>query len=327
VRFTNEQAVAVTVWVLMAWTHAKAAVHSPILLATSVEPNSGKTTLLNLISFLAPRSLLCVGISEAALFRGIELWEPTIIVDEADVILVDNEPLRSVINTGHTRGGAVPRCIGDAKVPHAFPTFCPKAIGMKGRKLPDTTLSRCIVIEMKRKKPGESVRHFRVIDDDELRQLREQAYRWANDNGEALKSVEPVMPDGFDNRLSDNWRLMLAITDLAGGEWPELARQAAQRFADAADVTSDGIRLLADIKAVFADDVIGSEDLVKKLTAEPDALWSEWKSNNPITQHQLARLLKPFGISPQQVRLNTGRQVRGYLRASFDDVWERYLTS
>ena len=80
------------------------------------------------------------------------------------------------------------------------------------------------------------------------------------------------MPDGFDNRLSDNWWLMLAIADLAGGEWPELARQAAQRLAAAADVTSDGTRLLTDIKAVFADDVIGSEDLVEKLTAEPDVL-------------------------------------------------------
>src|SRR5262249_29964765 len=159
-------------------------------------------TLLNMISFLTPSALLCVGISEAALFRGIELWEPTIIVDEADVILIDNEPLRSVINTGHTRGGAVPRCIGDDKVPHAFPTFCPKAIGMKGRKLPDTTLSRCIIIEMKRKKRGESVRHFRVVDDDSLRRLREQARRWADDNGEALKGAEPVMPAGFDDRLS-----------------------------------------------------------------------------------------------------------------------------
>ena len=134
--------------------HGTAAVHSPILLVTSAEANSGKTQLLSLIGFLVPRALVCVEISEATLFRGIEMWQPTIIVDEADVILINNEPLRSVVNSGWTRGSCVPRCIGDDNTPHAFPTFCAKAIGMKGRKLPDTTLSRSIIIEMKTEEGG-----------------------------------------------------------------------------------------------------------------------------------------------------------------------------
>jgi hypothetical protein len=141
---SNEAATVVALWVLFAWAHDTAAVHSPILRVTSPEANSGKTTLLSVVAFLVPRALLCVEISEATLFRGVELWQPTIIVDEADVILVNNEPLRAVVNSGWTRGAVVPRCIGDEKTPHAFPTFCPKALGMKGRKLLDTTLSRCI---------------------------------------------------------------------------------------------------------------------------------------------------------------------------------------
>ena len=95
---TDEQAVAVALWVLFAWVHDTAAVHSPILLATSAEANSGKTTLINVVRFLVPRSLVCAGISEAALFRVVEKYEPTIIVDEADVLLLENEPLRAVIN-------------------------------------------------------------------------------------------------------------------------------------------------------------------------------------------------------------------------------------
>jgi len=47
------------------------------------------------------------------------------------------------------------RCVGDDKVPHLFPTFAPKAVAMKGRNLPDTTLSRSIIIEMKRKSAGD----------------------------------------------------------------------------------------------------------------------------------------------------------------------------
>jgi Protein of unknown function (DUF3631)/CHC2 zinc finger len=324
--FSNEAAIVVALWILFAWVH-DIAVHSPKLLVTSVERDSGKTTLLNLIAFLVPRALLCVEISEATLFRGIELWQPTIIVDEADVILINNEPLRSVINSGWTRGASVPRCIGDEKVPHAFPTFCPKAIGMKGRRLPDTTLSRCIAVELKRKRANEKVEHFRCIDDPGLEELRRQAMRWANDNAAILKDAEPEMPPGFDNRLGDNFQLLLAIADLAGGEWPEQAREAAQALSGAADMASKSTRLLAEIKRIFDAkglDVISSAGLVQELTVHEDSEWAEAKRGKPITQNQLAGLLRPFGIAPQQVRI-AGKQSRGYERRWFEDPWSRYL--
>jgi hypothetical protein len=324
---SSEAATIVALWILFTWVHDVAAVHSPILLVTSPEANSGKTTLLGLVGFLVPRALLCVEISEATLFRGIEMWQPTILVDEADVILINNEPLRSVINSGWTRGASVPRCIGDERTPHAFPTFCPKAIGMKGRKLPDTTLSRCITIELKRKHADEKVEHFRSIDDLGLKELRRQAMRWATDNAEALKGTEPEMPPGFDNRLGDNYRVLLAIADLAGGEWPEQARDAAQKLSGAGDTASTGTRLLAAIRAAFDEakvDVLSSAHLVGKLTAEPDSEWAEWRSGKPITQNQLARLLRPFGIAPGQVWITADRQSRGYRRLAFADAWARY---
>ena len=318
--FDNEAALAVSLWILMAWVHDVAAVHSPILLVTSAEANSGKTTLLNLISFLAPRALMCVEISEATLFRGIQLWQPTIIVDEADVILLNNEPLRAVVNSGWTRGASVPRCIGDDNVPHAFPTFCPKALGMKGRKLPDTTLSRSIIVQMKRKKPGEQAEHFRCIDDAGLTELRRKAMRWAADNGEVLQNTEPAMPRGFDNRLGDNWRLLLAIADLAGGDWPERAREAAARLSDVADTASTGARLLRDIKVAFDGedgetgrilrDRISSAELIATLTSDPGSPWAEWKGGKPMTQAQLARVLKPFGITSEVIRLPSGKPAR-----------------
>jgi Protein of unknown function (DUF3631) len=235
--------------------------------------------------------------------------------------------LRAVFNSGWTRGAVVLRCIGDDKVPHAFPTFCPRALGMKGRKLPETTLSRSIIIELKRKTADEKAQHFRAVDDPCLEELRQQALRWATDNAEALNGAEPQMPPGFDNRLGDNFRLLLAIADLAGGEWPERAREAAQTLSGAGDSASTGTQLLADIRAAFDEaksDVLSSADLVGKLTAEPDSQWAEWRSGKPITQNQLARLLKPFGIAPGQVRITADRQSRGYRRVQFEDAWVRY---
>jgi hypothetical protein len=117
---------------MLTWIHEQAAVHSPILLATSAEANSGKSTLLELVGFLVRRSLLSVTISGPALFRSIEKWSPTFVLDEADTSFVKNEDLKEVINSGWTRGQSVIRCDPETNDPRAYPTFCPKAIGMKG---------------------------------------------------------------------------------------------------------------------------------------------------------------------------------------------------
>ena len=93
--------------------------------------------------------------------------------------------------------------------------------------MPDTTLSRCIIIDLKRKKPSDRVEHFRHLDDAGLANLRRQAQRWTRDHVVTLETAVPELPAGFENRLGDNWRLMLAIADLAGSEWANQARQAA----------------------------------------------------------------------------------------------------
>ena len=74
-------------WIMFAWVHDEVATHSPILFITSAEPECGKTTLLGLISFLTPRCISSVEISEAALYRSIELWQPSFVIDEFDDVL------------------------------------------------------------------------------------------------------------------------------------------------------------------------------------------------------------------------------------------------
>ena len=332
---TDEQALTVALWVLFAWIHDTAAVHSPILLATSAEKDSGKTTLTKIVGYLVPRGFDGSCWTEAVLFRSIEMYQPTILVDEADTMLVDNEPLRAVINNSWTRGSCVPRCIGDANTPHAFPTFCPKMLNMKGMRLPDTTFSRCIVIEMKRKRAGESVTHFRSIDDPGLAELRRRCARWAADNGEKLDGAEPDLPPAFETRLGDNWRLLIAIADYAGGAWPEKGRAAAVKVSNVTEVTSTGTQLLADIKAIFDTqdgverpeplDAISSAELAAQLGTDAASRWQEFRGGKPITQFQLARELKAFKIFPDKITPKGLGQTRGYARAWFEDAWERYL--
>ena len=161
----KDAAMAALLWVAFTWVH-EAAVHSPILIVTSPEPNCGKSTLLALISHLVPRGLVVVEISQAVLYRMIESWHPTLIVDEADVAFRNNPELRAVINAGWTRGAGVPRCHPDTHEPELFETFGAKAIGLKGLNIPHTTLSWGIVIEMERKLPTDAAEGFKHVDGD-----------------------------------------------------------------------------------------------------------------------------------------------------------------
>ena len=104
-------ALVIALWIVFSWVHEVAAVHSPLLLVTSAEPESGKTTTLSIVSYLAPRAIASVEISKAALYRAIQLWKPSFVIDEFDTVLSstddDKAELRSVINSGHVRGQGV----------------------------------------------------------------------------------------------------------------------------------------------------------------------------------------------------------------------------
>jgi hypothetical protein len=323
-----ESALVCALWIIMAWAHKEVAVHSPILMVTSAEAECGKSTLLGVLGFLVPRALASVGISPAVLYRSIEIWSPTLSVDEADAIFIQDEELRAVYNSGWTRGQGVLRCEGDEHEPRLFSTFCPKILGLKGKKLPDTTLSRAIIVELKRRLAAEAVGDFQHIDDKGFADLRRQLLCWVTDNVGALRRATPTMPDGFENRRAANWRLMLAIADAIGGEWPDKARKAAEKLAGVTASNSIGVKLLADIRTIFdvsGADCLSSATLVAKLTADAESGWSEWRGGKPLTQRQLAGLLRPFGIVSGTIHPAGEPDAKGYQRPHFEDAFGRYL--
>jgi putative DNA primase/helicase len=306
-----------------------------------VERDSGKTTLLGVISFLVRRALNSVEISGAALFRSIAKWQPTIILDEADDVLNDNADLRSVLNSGWTRGQTVIRCHPDTHEPESFPTFGPKALGMKGDNLPDTTLSRSLAIDMKPKLKGEEIADFNHLDNESFAQLRRQLLRWATDNAEALAARQPEIPQDFHNRRRANWRPLLAIAEQM--EMKQAGLQAALEIEQrqiAAD-PSTGIQLLTAIRFIFDEmeadhlvlgqaekDRITTARLVQELIDLPDSRWGTYGRNDkPITTAQVTRLLKPYGIRSGSVRIpkDGGTTPKGFLRAWFEDAFTRYL--
>jgi hypothetical protein len=326
---------------MLSWVHDEVAVHSPILIITSAEPESGKTTTLGLMAFLMPRCLATVEISDAALYRSIKRWQPSFAIDEFDSVLSgdDRKGLRTVINSGHTRAQCVIRCEGDDKIPEPFDVFAPKALGMIGRDLPPATASRGIFVQQERRRSDEPIEKFAHKDDPWLADLRARLFRWARDNADILRDAKPVMPEGFDNRRADNWRVQLAIAELAGEDWAERARIAAANLDRESDASTIGARLLTDIKRIFDEtgaDCISSLTLVAKLKEDPEAPWAEWNRGKGLTQNSLAALLgggggrgrrgkRGYGIHSQTVHQPGEPDAKGYKRAQFKDAWSRYV--
>jgi hypothetical protein len=330
--WSQHDALGTALWLMLSWVHDDVCVHSPMLCITSAAIDSGKTTALGLVAFLAPRCLATADISDAALYRSITLWDPSFVIDEFDDVLANEKKreLRSILNTGHTRNQVIIRCVEPDYRPQPFKTFAPKAVGLVGRRMPPSTLSRCIFIELRRKKKDEKRDDFEHIDDAELADLRRRLRRWSMDNADVLRGAKPSM-DQFDNRRRNNWKVQFAIADLSGLDWGEQAREAAVILEGASDVRSASVRALAASKTHLdqqlekGEKAIGSDDLCQKMAADETSEWAEWgRSKKPITQPQLAALLKGFKIFPDRVRVG-GIQKRGYERSWFEDAWARYL--
>jgi putative DNA primase/helicase len=301
---------------------------SPRLAITSPEKGCGKTTALDVLARLVWRPLQTANATASAIFRVVEMQRQTLLMDEADTFLPENDELRGILNSGHRQGGSVVRTVGEAFEPRSFSTYAACAVALIG-KLPGTLADRSVPIELRRRRPDEPVEAFRFDRAGHLDQLARKVARWASDAAERIRGADPEMPAGIFNRAADNWRPLLAIADAAGGEWPARSRRAAQGpgAAAGADDQSAGVLALGDVRAIFTErgtDRLPSAELVAALVAIEGRPWAEWKAGKAITANGLARLLKPFGIAPETFRLGD-QTPKGYQLARFEDAFARYL--
>ncbi|MBZ0160966.1 MAG: DUF3631 domain-containing protein [bacterium] len=320
--------IAIALWVLHAHV-LKAFSLSPILAVLSPTMRCGKSTLLSLLAVLLPRALSTSNITPAALFRSLERYKPCLLVDEGDAFLTLSEELRGILNSGHTRSGAsVIRTVGDDFEPKIFSTWGAKVLAAIG-KLPPTVMDRSIVIAMQRKAPGESVERFRQSKLTELTPLCQQSARWAADNLAVLRDAEPSVPGQLNDRAADNWRPLLAIADLIGGEWPTRAREAALTLSGETvqEESHHGVTLIGDIVAIFEardTDRLSTTDIIADLVKLEERPWSEWRHGKPITPRGVASLLRPFKIKPKVQRIGPDTS-SGYEQHMFIEAHTRYF--
>ncbi|MFI1299660.1 DUF3631 domain-containing protein [Streptomyces noursei] len=334
--FPSEQALdAVALWV--AATHLQPAwQHAPRLAVVGPAKRCGKSRLLDVLVETVHQPLLTINTTPAAIFRSVtEENPPTLLVDEADTIFGSpkvaekNEEMRGLLNAGHQRNRYVTRVVGNDHTPHKFATFAMAAIAGIG-DLPDTVMDRAIVIRMRRRAEGESVRPFRSRrDTPALHDLRDRMAAWARPLLDEAANLEPDMP--VEDRAADTWEPLVIVADLAGGAWPRLARIACARMVAAEAAAEEdhpsGARILADIRRIFAGrgepESLSTEELLYLLRQDVESPWAEW-GRSGLTARDLSAMLREYGIKSGNVRMADGTQRKGYMRNKFLDAWRRY---
>ena len=345
---------ATALWVVHAHAHDLRDISPPLVVKAPVM-RSGKTKLLETLERLVPRPLLVSGITAAFLERAIEAHRPTLMIDEYDA-LTSNDPAlaeaaRAQLNRSSRRRGArVGKSVplpGGGYESRLFSTWAPTAIAGIG-KPPPTIMDRSIPISLKRKLSVESVKPLRDRDGADLVTLGRKVARFVSDNEATLRVIEPQPPLAVDNdRAKDMWEPLLAIADVAGGDWPRRAREAGRALVRAAEEDDDDLKLklLGDIRELFLTEFpdgypehegrpddgprLASATLVKKLLALEDRPYGALgKMQKPLTQHGLGRILRDFEIRPTTVRpIDSSARAKGYYLHQFEDVFARYLSA
>jgi hypothetical protein len=330
---SDEQAVIMAAWTLHTYAFDAFEV-TPYLFISSPEKGSGKSTLLRILKAVSCRGRSSSGMSGAALARVVEASRPTLFLDEIDAQMKGNkdaaENIRGILNSGFEPEGVYTRCVGQDFAVKDFPTFCPKCLAGIG-ELWDTVSDRSIIIEMRRKLPGETVEPDRkVAVNAAAAPVKEGLEEWAARGAtDLLRSIHPTPISGFNPRQNDIAEVLLAIAQLAGDGWPQRLTQALTVVCKAtrADDASIGVTLLSDIRAVFDErktDTVPSAVLVESLCQIEGRPWAEWKHGIGMTANNLARQLKNFKVYPGKIRLGPTETAQGYRRGDYEDAWSRY---
>ena len=306
---------------------------TPRLLLSSPVKGCGKTTLLDILSSLVARAHRSDSVTAAVLYHYVNKLRSTMLLDEVDNLNLpgkDKNVLRTVLNSGYRRGGAVDRVIKNAPV--SFAVFAPVALAAIGF-VPPPLMSRSIVIRMQ-KHDDWSLQRFNRADAETVKDL-DTVYLHVRHWCASVQLNEPAMPDELRGRKADNWRPLIAIADAISPAWGERARAAALKFAAAADLDEESaIVLLQHLLVIFdgyGAGVLPSQVLVKALV-DHDEAWEAWRGARgeerprKFTQGDLAFLLRPFRIRSHKIFITRDppKQARAYRRVDLEAAWRDF---
>jgi hypothetical protein len=340
VEMEGHEYLVVALWAMHTYIFDRYAVPPRLALVSPVR-GCGKTTLLDLLAGVCQHGRKFDSASAPALFRMIEATHPTLLLDEVDTQNLGSQgTLRAVLNGGHHHRGRIARSgrgISGQQELHEFSTFAPVALATIGvDTLPLPLQHRSVIIQMRRADGEREIRRLDDTSEAALVTLGRHIGRWART---ATLERNPATPPELKNRAADNWRPLIGVADACGRDWGLRAREAAIAMSGQHADEDFGVTLLQDIRNAFARegvDRISSRDLAAALIELDDAPWSEWRGlhsnqqQRPLSQAQLAQLLRPFDIRPRSMwrgqRPQGSKSAKGYHRSQFEAAWRSYCS-
>lgn len=283
---------------------------------------SGKSRFLSVFSMICYKSISSTGaVTEAPVFRILEKWRGTLILDEADFDKSsESAGIVKILNSGYERGKPVIRCdVNDPEKVHYFDPFGPKIIATR-REFQDRALeSRCFTEIMRETLrddiPVELPHQFYV----EGAQLRNKLlmFRFRNRRRIADRAArEPEFEFGnISTRLKQAARpLSLLVDDELKAD---LQRFLAVKNIEMVEKASESLE--GHIVRVIVDHI--GEPL------HPGDIASELKEEFPnITAKTIGKRIRGLGLTtePQQV---DGKKVRlvVYTEAQLNKLKSRYI--
>ena len=346
---SESQVIVVVLWCAATYLHDEFEIF-PFLSITAPSKRCGKTTLFTLASKFVPRALVLAGdVSAPFVFRAINAYAPTLMIDEAQDAFRKNPDLASIYNAGHVKDtayvGRVEK-INEQLVPVRFNVFCPKILALKGKIRDDSLQERVIEIRLGRMTKDDLVEGDYWDDKSKLNEslvlLQQRFARASLDLLAKIKDHRAEMPEFENSRTKQNWKPSWIVAELAGGEWTEKLKQGIN------ECDEEGLQELA-----FSDYLIRSlkefcENYVKRpsvtrrktdeqrdhvptdeilspsqgLNSDKEAPWKA--DGKELTAEKLAKELRGYKVKSTQTEINKMR-TRGYsYKALKKKVFDRY---
>jgi putative DNA primase/helicase len=304
---------------------------TPYLNIVSPEHGCGKTTAADVLGSVCFKATLPSCGTDAYFRHKIAAERVSLIIDEWDSLALSTRKLcLNFLNTGFRFDGTYGLMSGGRSV--ELPTFCCKAIiGRALVRLPEATMSRCIVLGMHKALPGQILEKFGQEQQEEAAHLRVRCGAWAKEFRERKIRPVPIFPDGFDGRQQDITRPLLEIADFCAGPWSLGLRESLKTLFARPVIPSAENELLRAVRKYTSehkDDYFWSKRLCDWLNEQEDAPWLEGDKVSTMSQAKLAEMLRHYDITPTPInRVINGRQhnQRGYWVKQFEDAFARYL--
>lgn len=317
--------VAFVLWVLFTYL-TDIADFAPIAWITAPERACGKSTLLGLFERVVYRPYTSTDPTQAVLYRIMERYKPTLLIDEIDTGLKDKTTLLGILNAGYSRHACKIGRVNNDKggAVESFNAFGAKVLcGIGG--LQGTTASRAIRFTMRRKAKDEQVTRLNkaTLPHSHTELIRQQCKRWTMDNRQAVDGVEVPLID-IGDRPYNSWYILLQIATVLGVY--DKALSACLAICQVKDEPSQNEQLLSDIREVWQGDKMALKFLLERLTADDEMAWATLNNGQEMTVHQLGKRIRGFGINSKTIKIGANTTAKGYDKLQFIPIWERYLS-